>query len=183
MEKEKITTKDVLKVIAVGSIVVASVITPTLPMAVGMAVKQWKNIKKRELGIIIRRLEKQEMISCREEKDKTIIEITEKGKRRLLEYDFANLQLKNKKRDGKWRLIIFDIPEGKKRNREAFRQKLVELGCKWVQDSVFACAFPCKSEIDFICHFLEISDYVTVVSLHEFERGEKLLFKKQSFDE
>lgn len=175
---KKIKTLDVLKVLAAGGIIVGTAVLPPLPMVLVGAVKLWKDVNKTDLGRIIKRLEKQEMIAIRESEGKTSIEITEKGKRRLLEYDFENIQLKAKKRDGKWRIIIFDIPEDKKRSREAFRIKLVQLGCVRLQDSVFVSAFPCKEEIDFLCHYLEISDYVTIAILDRIERGEKLLFKE-----
>jgi len=175
---KSVKTGEVLQVLAVGGIVVASLAMPNLPIALGAAHKMWKEFNRRDLGRIIKRLEKQEMISLSESDDKIKIEITDKGKRRLLEYDFENITLKAKKRDGKWRLIIFDIPEDKKSVRDVFRRKLLQLGFIRVQDSVFASAFPCKGEIDFLCHFLEISDYITLVSLDRIERGEKLVFQK-----
>ena len=174
----KIKTQDVLKVIAAGGIIVGATVVPSLPMILVGAIKAWKEVNKTDLGRIIKRLEKQEMISMGEKDNKTSIEITEKGKRRLLEYDFENIKRKAKRRDGKWRIIIFDIPEGKKKNREAFRSKLLQLECIRLQDSVFVSAFPCKEEIDFLCHYLEISDYVTVAILDKIERGEELLFKE-----
>ncbi|MEK7534726.1 MAG: CRISPR-associated endonuclease Cas2 [Patescibacteria group bacterium] len=174
----KIKTIDVLKVVAAGGIVVGSAVIPSLPMILLGAIKLWKDVNRTDLGRIIKRLEKQEMIAIRDKDGKTSMEITEKGKRRLLKYDFENIKLKAKKRDGKWRLIIFDIPEEKKQNREAFRSKLVQLGCVRLQDSVFVSAFPCKTEIDFLCHYLQISDYVTMAILDRIERGEKLLFRE-----
>lgn len=178
MNNRKIFTKEVLKVIAIGGILLGSVAVPTLPMAVGAAIKIWKKVNKKDLGRIIKRLEKQEMISINDKDGKILIEITDKGRRRLLEYDFENLELKAKRRDGRWRLIIFDIPEGKKSARDIFRRKLLDMGMIRLQDSVFACAFPCKNEIDFLSHFLEISDFITLVSLDRIERGEQLIFKK-----
>lgn len=151
---------------------------PTLPVAIGAAMKIWKNVNKKDLGRIIKRLEKQEMISITDTKKGVSIEITEKGKRRLLEYDFENIELKTKRRDGKWRLIIFDIPERFKNNRDSFRRKLLQLGFIKFQESVFASAYPCKKEIDFLCHYLEISDYITIALVDKIERGEQLIFKK-----
>lgn len=177
-KKITITTRDVLGVVAAGGFLVASVAMPNLPIALGILYKAWKEVNKRELGRIIKRLEKQEMISFREKGDNLEIIVTEKGKRRLLAYDFENIERKAKHRDGKWRLVIFDIPEDKKGNRDAFRKKLIQLEMIRLQDSVFVSAFPCKDEVDFLCHFLEISDYVTLITLDKVERGEKLLFKE-----
>lgn len=180
-DNKKLITKGVLQVIAAGGIIIGSAAIPTLPMAAAGAIKIWKEIKKlkqRDLGKIIKRLEKQEMIAFREKGNQVAIEITEKGKRRLLEYDFENIAILNKKRDGKWRLIIFDIPEEKKNARDVFRRKLLELDFIMLQKSVFVSAFPCKNEIDFLCHFLEISDFVTVIVIDRVERGEQLIWKK-----
>lgn len=174
----KIKTLDVLKVLAAGSVIVGTAVLPPLPMVLVGAVKLWKDVNKTDLGRIVRRLEKQEMLTIKEKEGKTSIEITEKGKRRILEYDFENMKITSKKRDGKWRIIIFDIPEGKKRNRDAFRKKLVQIDCIRLQDSVFVCAFPCKSEIDFLSHYLGISDFVTLATIGKIERGEELIFKK-----
>lgn len=179
----KINTHDVLKIIAAGAIIVATPAIPALPMILTESIKAWKGIKSRDLGKIIKRLEKQEMLAIREEGNITIITITDKGEKRLLAYDYENLERKAKKRDGKWRLIIFDIPEGKKKNRDAFRRKLLQLDCIGLQDSVFVSAFPCKEEVNFLCHYLEISDYVSIVVLDRVERGEQLLLEIEKFVE
>ena len=178
MGGKKIVTREVLKAVAVGGILIGSAVLPTLPLAAAAAIKIWKGVNKKDLGRIIKRLEKQEMISISEKGNKIAIEITEKGKRRLLEYDVENIELKSTKRDGKWRLIIFDIPEDKKRGRDAFGKKLLQLGFLRLQDSVFVSAYPCKNEIDFLANFLEISDYITLVTLDKIERGEQLIFKR-----
>lgn len=178
MKDKKILTVEVLKMVAAGGILIGSAAIPTLPMAVGAVIKIWKDINKKDLGRIIKRLEKQEMISIGKKGNKIAIEVTEKGKRRLLEYDFENIELKSKNRDGKWRLVIFDIPEKKKNSRDVFRRKLLELGMIRLQDSVWVSAFPCKNEIDFLANFLEISDYITLISLDKIERGEHLIFKE-----
>lgn len=179
MENKRVLTRDVLKVIAVGGLLIGSAFAPALPMAAGVVVKAWKDINKKDLGRIIKRLEKQEMIKMQELSDGKIkVIITDKGKKRLLEYDFENIELKHKKRDGVWRLVIFDIPEVKRNARDVFRRKLLQLGLIRLQDSVFASAYPCGDEVDFLCHYLDISDYITLVSLNKIERGEKLIWKK-----
>jgi DNA-binding transcriptional regulator PaaX len=177
MKDARISTKDVLKLLAVGGIVASVAIFPSAPIAVAAAVKQWRKYHRKDIGKIIKRLEKQEVISISQQEDTITLTITDKGRRRLLEYNFEDIRLKSQKRDGKWRLIIFDIPEEKKRSRDAFGKKLVQLGLERIQDSIFVSAYPCKDEIDFLCNFLEISDYVTLVCVDHIERGEQLIFK------
>lgn len=187
MSDKKLITKGVLQAIAAGGILVGSAAIPTLPLAAAGAVKVWKEIKKldqRDFGRIVKRLEKQEMISFQKKDDQYAIEITDKGKKRLLEYDFENIKIEAKKRDGKWRLVIFDIPEYKKSSRDVFRRKLLELEFIRLQDSVWVSAFPCKNEIDFLVNFLGISDFVTLISINKIERGEQLIWKEYyNFDD
>lgn len=173
----KIRTQDVLKILAAGGLIITTAAIPSLPMILVETHKIWKDINKSDIGRIIKRLQKQEMIAIKNKDGKTAIEITEKGKRRLLEYDFENIKRQAKKRDGKWRFIVFDIPEYKKQSRDAFRRKLLQIGCVRLQDSVFVSAFPCKNEIDFLSHYLQISDFVTLVTIDKIERGEELIFK------
>lgn len=178
MGKSNVSTKDVLKFIGVSSLVISSLAFPGLPGALIKSYKLFRNTNKSDLGRIIKRLERQHLINISEEEDKFKLEITEKGKRRILKYDFEKIELKNIRRDGKWRLVIFDIPEYKKSARELFRRKLIQLGMVRLQDSIFVSAMPCKDEVDFLCHFLGVSDFVTIIQFNKIERGEKVIFKK-----
>ncbi len=62
--------------------------------------------------------------------------------------------------DRKWRVVFFDIPEKKRKARDALRNKLRELGFRELQKSVFVHPYSCQSEIDFIVEFFEIRPYV-----------------------
>ena len=178
----KILTRDVLGVIGLAGVVIASAALPVLPLALAGAVKVWKDVNRKELSRIVKRLEKQKMISFRENGDKVAIEITEKGKRRLLEYNFEEMTIKSPKKDGKWRLVLFDIPNRKRISRDLFRKKLKQMGFSALQESVFASPYQCKDEVDFLCNYLLISEYVTLLSVNEIERGEKLLIQKYTTD-
>lgn len=178
MGQKEVSTKEVLKIMAVGGLVVSAVLFPGLPTGLIKTYKAFKKFNKKDLGRIIKRLEKQEMVSFIEAGSKTKIELTQKGKNRLLEYDFENIEIKNKRIDGKFRLVIFDIPETKKNARDVFRRKLLQLGFVKLQQSVFVSAYPCKNEVDFLANFLEISDFITIVVVDKIERGEQLFFKK-----
>ena len=51
------------------------------------------------------------------------------------------LQEKPKRWDGKWRVLIFDIPERKRNIRDYIRSTLVTLGFYHLQDSVWVCPY------------------------------------------
>jgi len=65
---------------------------------------------------------------------KKVYKITNKGKVKILKYDIIK---RSRKWDGKWRVIIFDIPANKKKVRDFLRNRLKILGFKQLQKKVF----------------------------------------------
>lgn len=65
--------------------------------------------------------------------------------------------------DGKWRIIIFDIPEERGKQRRQFRRKMQSLGLYMMQESVFVFPYPCEEEIAELCETFHISSYVDVI--------------------
>lgn len=68
--------------------------------------------------------------------------------------------MKEKNGDGKWRLVVFDIPEKIREGRRALREKIRELGFHELQKSVWIFPYECKNEIDFIVEFFNLRKYV-----------------------
>lgn len=96
----------------------------------------------------------------------TTIKLTEKGREMKLMYDFDNLSIRKPEVwDGKWRVIIFDIPETKKSSREAFRRKLKIMGFSPFQKSVWLHPYPCESEIDFLSEKLKIAEFLNLITV------------------
>lgn len=107
-------------------------------------------------------LRRRRYIDYREERDGTAtVVLTEDGRRRALRYKFSALTLpKTRHWDGKWRIVIFDIPEKKRRGRDALRGKMRKLGCVLLQKSVWAWPYECRNEIDFIAETFGTGPYV-----------------------
>lgn len=177
MAGEKLSTKDFLKILAVSGIILSSFVVPGLPIAFSYISRKWVKYKRGDIGKIIRRFHKQELISFSERIDGRVeIKLSEKGKNKLLTYDYESIELK-KKRDGKFRMVLFDIPEELKVARELFRRKLRELGFVKVQKSVFISAYPCKKELEFVSHYLGINSHIILLELGKIEIGEDFIFK------
>ena len=91
-------------------------------------------------------------------------ELTKKGKELLRGYEFKDLQIdlpnSVNRWDGKWRFVIFDVPEKHRYARDIFRDKLKNLGFFMVQQSVWIYPYECRKEIDFILEFLWLRAYV-----------------------
>jgi hypothetical protein len=125
---------------------------------------KFKSLKPIQLSQAIYYLKKRKLIKTQTINNKTILVLTEKGKKRKLEYDLENIRiLKQGVWDGKWRLLMFDIPESEKLAREALREKLKKLGFAKFQKSVWLHPFPCENEIDFISEYFSIGQYLNLL--------------------
>lgn len=102
--------------------------------------------------------------------DRIIIKLTEKGKHYLKIENALN----NDGWDGKWRLVIFDIPESKRRLRNTLRQKLKEWGFKYWQKSLWASKKDIAEPIREFIHDLGLSDFVLVAVSNDFGSFSKL---------
>ncbi|MEK7562111.1 MAG: hypothetical protein AAB509_00320 [Patescibacteria group bacterium] len=123
--------------------------------------KEWRKIDKEELKREIKSCYRSKLIKEKENADGTMTYVlTEKGKMRVLTYDFYNIKIREKVWDGKWRAVIFDIPEKFRWGRDSLRKKLRELGFFEFQKSVFIFPYNCKDEMDFIIEFFKIRKYV-----------------------
>jgi DNA-binding transcriptional regulator PaaX len=122
---------------------------------------EWKKINKEKLRKDINQLYQTKLIRRKENSDGSYtIELTEKGQMKSLTYHFEKMIIKGENWDGKWRLIVFDIPENKRKGRDALRDKIKKLGFYELQKSVWVFPYECKNEIDFITEFFGLKKYV-----------------------
>jgi len=89
--------------------------------------------------------------------------LTKRGAKWLVDRKFKNFRIAEPKWDGKWRVIIFDIPENLKSQRRIFHNKLRLLNFYQLQKSVFVYPFPCEEELGFITGYLKVGDYVDLI--------------------
>lgn len=122
---------------------------------------EWKRINRKELFSEIHKLYRSKLIKRVDNPDGTLtFVLTDKGKLKALTYNFENMKIEKKDWDGKWRFIVFDIPEKFRVGRNALREKIKKLGFYELQKSVFVIPYECKNEIEFIIEFFNIRKYV-----------------------
>lgn len=101
--------------------------------------------KKKDFAKIVYRLEQNGYIKRLRVKDKSAVMLTPKGLDKVFT---IKIKLKEKKQrpDKKWQMVLFDIPEKKKRERELFRRMLQYLGYKKLQRSIWVCPYDVLEE-------------------------------------
>ena len=135
--------------------------------------KEWQKINKISLHRAIRKLYKSKLIDSVENEDGSItMKINERGKLMNLSYNIEKLKLpKLNKWDGLWRVVLFDIPEYRKKARDTLSFKLKQLGFYPIQKSVFVYPHECQRELDFIIEFFELRPYVRFMRVKEIDVG------------
>ncbi len=108
--------------------------------------KREDKYSRKQIDDALKNLKRRKLIEILEESgDKFKVALTNKGKKRVKEFSFELLTIKKpKKWDGKWRLLIFDIPAKPavyNRARNAIRDKVKELGFIQLQKSAEKISF------------------------------------------
>lgn len=95
------------------------------------------------------RLSQEGLISFAEKNGTRYAKLTERGRARLelLPNQFTTRK-KPRRWDGRWRVVMFDIPESQKEVRDALRRRMRELGFYRFQDSAWVFPFDCEDAIE-----------------------------------
>lgn len=135
-----------------------------------------KRYSKKKINNIFSGMKRQKLIEYVADKEgKTIVRITRKGQSRLRAFEIDLIKVKQpKKWDGKWRMVMFDLPVRFNKAREALRWKLKQLGFIQFQKSVWVYPYPCEDEIIFIADFFGVGKHVEVLVVESILRDEKL---------
>ena len=77
------------------------------------------------------------------------------------------LAQRKKRNDGRWQMIIFDIPEEKKNSRRILREYLTFLGYQLLQRSVWVCPYDVGKETEEFLREYSIDPYVKLFLIKE----------------
>lgn len=121
-------------------------------------------------------LKKQGYLNIKKVNRQIYISLTEKGKKKAGKYQIDSLKIEiPPKWDGKWRLVIFDIPNDQGIKREAFRGKLKEFGFYLLQKSIWIYPHKCEKEIKLLREFFGLTTkYLRIITVEEIEEDSAL---------
>lgn len=85
------------------------------------------------------------------------IKLTDLGEEQVVKRALGDLRIVPQVQwDGRWRIIIFDIPERNKWAREGIRECLKRMGFYRLQKSIFVFPYPCRDEIEFLGRLYDV---------------------------
>lgn len=76
--------------------------------------------------------------------------------------------------DGKWHVLIFDIPEKKKTTRDRLRRTLLSIGFHSLQDSVWVYPYECRDFISLLKIDFDLGTEVLYLIVEHIEKEENL---------
>lgn len=149
--------KQVLKAIGICATFAAAIIAPNILQILKPATRK----KKYRYKKAIQKLVNDKIIYLSDEE----INLTKKGYKLLQKIQTEDVAIKPKdKWDGVWHLVCYDIPEKFKKERDYFRQKLIESGFYKIQLSLWVYPYECKEEIAVIAQNLRIAPFVAYLN-------------------
>ena len=89
---------------------------------------------------------------------------------------------KEKKWNGKWFFVFFDVPEIQRNKRNYLRKFLIKLGFYPYQKSVYIFPYECEREVELIKKIVEGAKYIKYIIAEKIEEetDAKEYFKLQS---
>ena len=104
--------------------------------------------------------------------------LSARGKRWLSEVDIWRMKIPTpEKWDKKWRVVLFDIPTNKKRQRDTFRLRLKELGLVLYQNSVWVYPHPLTETVSKTAEYYNLNPYISYITTDTLS-GEKELQRR-----
>jgi len=176
LEKGSVT-EVVLRILAGGGLLTMMVIAPNAIQALPVFIPALR--RKQYVKTTLTRIVERGLADWRRSPGgKKYLTLTTKGKLELNRFRLKKLQIPIPRRwDMKWRLIIFDIKELRRSNRDQFRQQLIEFGFSRLQNSVWVFPYECGELIQLLKTSYRLGKdvlYLTVEKIeNDFELKEK----------
>jgi hypothetical protein len=159
-KKKKDIQHAVLAVVAVtGFIAVAAIAGNALQLLEYLPNEKY-NLKYRMKSVAGRLVAKKYAVWV-ERDGKKFLRITSAG-RKAFAFEQEKIALKNQKKkwDGRWRMIVFDVPERRRRIRNRLRVVMSEIGFVRLQNSVWVYPYDCEDFIAMLKAELKIGKAV-----------------------
>lgn len=142
-----------LRSLAVAGVISIALIAPKMTRLLKELDRPAKNRAQlyRRITQGIKRLEKDGLVTVSGEYAKRRVKITEKGRKLMEQIEFGEYVIPEPAFwDGKWRVLIFDITEQRRRTRNQLRRLLGGAGFVRIQDSVWVYPYPCDEFVSLV---------------------------------
>lgn len=128
--------------------------------------------KKSKINRVLQSLEEKEILDLQEQDGKVMVYLKNKNHPKIIEYSIEsllNFKKKNKRWNGKWFLVFFDVPESQRNKRDYLRKFLIRIGFYQYQKSVYLFPYECEKEVELIKQIVEGAKYMKYIIAEKIE--------------
>lgn len=167
--------KIVLMTIAGAGLLSMAIVAPNALQVIDMFSNKKNKYRKYYINSAVSRLIKQNLIRFENKDGKKFVTLTEKGQLLVKKYEFQEKKIKRpKKWDKKWRVVIFDIKEYRRKTRDRLRITLINLGFVKLQNSVWVFPYDCEDIIVLLKADFKIGKDVLYMTVDKIENDKWL---------
>jgi len=133
--------------------------------------ERYKDKKKREkFAQLVCQLKQRGYLKTLKIKNGSAIMLTPKAFDKIFKIKLK-LTKKKRRKDKKWQMLMFDIPETKKRERDLFRKALQYLRYKKLQKSIWVCPYDVLKETKDLIRRYKLGNYVELLLVQKIGLG------------
>ena len=143
----------ILRVILAAGVISVALLAPNCVQLLAPLVKKMDNHRRYQYYVPtrVKLLVKKGLVKMDRNQGQTTVSLTAKGERLLERSRIKNqVAIDSKKWDGKWRVVIFDIKEYRRGERDWLRVELSEFGFIRLQNSVWVTPYDCAEFVDLL---------------------------------
>ena len=163
----------ILTTLIVGGVLTLAAVAPNAVQLLKYVIKD-KRQKNNRLAYMRRvansLVNKGMIVKIKNDQWQTLLRITDQGRKELKRYLTRELRIKTPRHwDKKYRLIIFDIKEIRRKTRDELRKWLEHLGFRRLQNSVWVHPYECREVIILLKSQFKIGKDVLYITADEIE--------------
>ncbi len=167
--KNSVIARRVVKSLAIASLVaVGSLLNPRLPSDLLKELARRSKLSQPKTRSGLAYAKRQGWIELRERGARIELLLSTKGETYWQKLQI-NRPLKQRRWDGQWRMVIFDIPTRYRTGRDALRLNLKRLGFTQLQKSIWITPYECKPEVQALRVMYGLSPFVKLLTVKDFE--------------
>lgn len=133
----------------------------------------WKALERKrernQFAQFINYLKKQGYIKISATKGKRGILLTSKGRSKSLIVKYKLDPRFKKRKDKKWVMVVFDIPEKMRKYRDEFRKYLLSFGFQKFQKSIWICPYDTLKDLNEVINTYSLDKFVKIFIVEEVE--------------
>ena len=121
---------------------------------------------KRKFSKTISYLKRAGYIRVPELQERKGVVLTQKGLEKISKI-YMKMKQEKRRADGKWQMVVFDIPEKKRNLRNFFRKDLQMLGYRLLQKSIWVCPYEVSAETQQLIKKYDVISYTRIFLFEE----------------